>query len=400
MMAHFNKLQTPLGAVEKYPTTSAQVRRFKTLGWQDVSARNLWDLWAASDFLTSEERVSLDAVEPFDEWEEFALFGCHYILLVADNIAGRLRRRIRDLSASSSLSESQIIRAHVIYSENKSLSGNRKFASALPIRNPKGTHDRIGNFAGMGMKSRLASYDIYSTNEILDVTFDFSGSSSPSSRMCHTITDLGDAGALLVGGRNSPDHALADSWMYYKWLKTWERIDDLPEARYRHACVRLSDGSVLISPGRRDARNIGQDFFLWNRQSGWEKVDFAAGEMPTPTYGATFTVFNGLAVSNGAVLGRGLIAGGISEDGVLLLEVWEWELQNSVTHTVRSNGLCNPPLVRGSQLCTLIPLSDPLVLSLTLRMRGPVLFSTKDLIFDDSWASRTGSLELPVLVLA
>ena len=347
MMAHFNKLQTPLGAVEKYPTTSAQVRRFKTLGWQDVSARNLWDLWAASDFLTSDERVSLDAVEPFDEWEEFALFGCHYILLVADNIAGRLRRRIRDLSASSSLSELRIVRAHVIYSENKNSGGNRKFASALPIRSPKGTHDRIGNFAGMGMKSRLASYDIYSTNEILDVTFDFSGSSSPSSRMCHTITDLGDAGALLVGGRNSPDHALADSWMYYKWLKTWERIDDLPEARYRHTCVRLSDGSVLISPGRRDSRNIGQDFFLWNRQSGWVKVDFAAGEMPTPTYGATFTVFNDLAVSNRAVLGRGLIAGGISEDGVLLLEVWEWELQNSVTHTVRSNGLCHPPLVRG-----------------------------------------------------
>jgi tRNA wybutosine-synthesizing protein 4 len=42
-------------------------------------------------------------------------------------------------------------------------------------------------------------------------------SSFPSSRMCHTITDIGDEGALLVGGRTSPDNALADCWIFHKW---------------------------------------------------------------------------------------------------------------------------------------------------------------------------------------
>jgi tRNA wybutosine-synthesizing protein 4 len=84
MMAHFDKLQTPLKAVQKYPTTTDQCERFKNFGWPIVSVCNLWELWGSSDFASISERKELDKIEPFDEWEEFALFGCHYFLLIAD----------------------------------------------------------------------------------------------------------------------------------------------------------------------------------------------------------------------------------------------------------------------------------------------------------------------------
>lgn len=42
MMAHFDKIHTPLGSIRSYPTTHAQEKRFIDLGWSNVTARNLW----------------------------------------------------------------------------------------------------------------------------------------------------------------------------------------------------------------------------------------------------------------------------------------------------------------------------------------------------------------------
>lgn len=327
MMAHFNKLQTPLRAVEKYPTKSAQCQRFKSLGWSNTLAYNLWELWSSAGFLSPSERSSLDLIEPFDEWEEFALFGCHYILLVANNVSSFPETSAYGPPQSPTISKS--LHAEVVYSENANAHGYRRFSAVLPVRSPTGLDDRVGNFAGMGLNNRLASYDVYSTDTIRDQPFDFIGSSTPSSRMCHTITDMGDAGALLVGGRTSPDNALSDCWVYHKWPRVWERVDDLPQPRYRHSAIYLGSGSVLISPGRSDSRSIGSTFFIWNRQFGWKKCACSSNEMPRATYGATFTVFTNSSASEQSISGRGLLAGGISEDGVVQQEIWEWELQSS-----------------------------------------------------------------------
>ena len=325
MMAHFKKLHTPLGAVEKYPTTSAQHQRFETLGWSNISARSLWELWSSPEFLSPGDRLSLDTVEPFDEWEEFSLFGCHYILLTADNRTGspQTAKTQPDPPINRSL------HAEIVYSENPTTHGCRRFAAGLHLSSPVGTGGRVGNFAGMGLNSRVASCDVYSTDETRNYPDNFFASSIPSSRMCHTITDLGEAGALLVGGRTSPDNALTDCWVYHKWPRVWERVDDLPQPRYRHSAISLGNGSVLVSPGRSDSRNIGTSFFVWNRRFGWKKCACSTSETPHTTYGSTFTVFANSANAQQSTLGCGLIAGGLSEDGVVQQEIWEWELQDS-----------------------------------------------------------------------
>lgn len=325
MMAHFKKLQTPLGAVENYPTTTAQHQRFDVLGWNNISARNLWELWSSPDFLSSGDRSALDSIEPFDEWEEFALFGCHYILLTADNKPGFPQTKTTEPPSPIS----QPLCAETLYSENPGTHGCRRFAAGLPIRSPHNTGDTIGNFGGMGVNTRLASFDVYSTSETSNHPFNFVASNTPSTRMCHTITDLGDAGALLVGGRTSPDNSVADCWVYHRWPQVWERVEDMPQPRYRHSAVKLSHGSVLVSPGRRDSRKIEGDFLIWNRQFGWKKCAWGVGEKPRTTYGSTFTVFTNLDGSQESVLGCGLVAGGMSEDGVVQEEIWEWKLQHS-----------------------------------------------------------------------
>ncbi|KAI6781992.1 uncharacterized protein J7T54_003411 [Emericellopsis cladophorae] len=83
MLRHFEKLNTPIKSVQQYPTVDSQRERFKDRGWAQVDIWDLWEAWSSSVFMTSAERMALDQVEPFDEWEELMLFGRHYSVLHA-----------------------------------------------------------------------------------------------------------------------------------------------------------------------------------------------------------------------------------------------------------------------------------------------------------------------------
>jgi tRNA wybutosine-synthesizing protein 4 len=223
MLAHFDKLQTPLGAAEKYPSTTDQLERFRYLGWPNISVCSLWELWSSAPFASLSERKELDKIEPFDEWEEFALFGCHYFLLVADTVSvstqtlGPKSRTRRDQSTISEYSEG-VLQFQLSYEESPKAQGSNRFAAAMQISRQKSPQDAIAVFGGMGSATRVNSLDIYTTDKEAFFPFHLDGASNvPSSRMCHTITDIGDEGALLVGGRTSPDNALADCWFFHKW---------------------------------------------------------------------------------------------------------------------------------------------------------------------------------------
>jgi tRNA wybutosine-synthesizing protein 4 len=231
MMAHFDKLQTPLRAVQRYPSTTAQCERFKYLGWPIVSACNLWELWGSSGFASISERKELDKIEPFDEWEEFALFGCHYFLLVANTIS--VLPVSQTLGPKSSVRENQsmvsgntkrALQFQLSYEDCAKARGRNRFAAALHIRGQRLSGDAMGVFGGMGLVTRINSVDVYTNDESSYFPLHIRGDPTvPSSRMCHTIISIGDEGALLVGGRTSPDNALADCWVFHKWyvLDSW-----------------------------------------------------------------------------------------------------------------------------------------------------------------------------------
>ncbi|TGO61403.1 hypothetical protein BOTNAR_0129g00140 [Botryotinia narcissicola] len=326
MMAHFDKLGTPLGACKKYPTVAAQDRRFRSLGWPSVLVRNLWELWGAEDFLDSSERIALDSVEPFDEWEEFALFGCHYLLLVADNVSTENFEAIQE-SSKQKLDGFKTSCTESIYSEYPKAQGQRRFAAPLSLKSEKKGQDLIGNFSGMGLNTRVSSCDVYSTDVHGFSLFDYQGSHSwPSSRMCHTITEIGDGGSLLVGGRTSPDNSIVDCWVYHKWLNTWERVDDLPQPRYRHSAVHLGNGYVMVIGGKSTSRTLVDDVMVWSRQGGWVRCSTDLNERPSPTIGSSLVIYPKALTSDSPDSIFGAIAGGIAKDGLVQEEVWEWSI--------------------------------------------------------------------------
>lgn len=41
-------------------------------------------MWNDPAIVSVDQRLALNNMEPFDEWEEFVLFGSHYFLLIAN----------------------------------------------------------------------------------------------------------------------------------------------------------------------------------------------------------------------------------------------------------------------------------------------------------------------------
>ncbi|KFY13852.1 hypothetical protein V492_03016 [Pseudogymnoascus sp. VKM F-4246] len=326
MLAHFDKLQTPLRPVLAYPTTQDQENRFKKAGWEDVCARNLWELWGSSDFLSPEERMQLDEFEPFDEWEEFALFGCHYTLLEASNVHLPTYQPRNTAAATASTGKTDpkgvLLKGKMEYSESAKLNGIRRFGASLSVKGGNGCPDLKGNFGGMGVNNRLGSIDIFSSTSQDGSSPGPTLRGKPESRVCHTLTEIGDCGSLLVGGRSSPDKAFADCWLYSKLSHTWERVDDIPVARYRHSAFALDNGSVLVTGGKKDSKTVLSDTFLWNRQTGWKECSVDQDGKPQ--------VFGALMISDvtsTTSTTSGFLVGGILTDGRVSTDIWSWELQ-------------------------------------------------------------------------
>lgn len=344
MIQHFENLQTPLKAIHLYPTLSDQEYRFTQGGWLSVTARSLWDLWNDSSFLSSQQRLALNRVEPFDEWEELALFASHYFLLVA----------VKNTEASSELIKSYVDAPVIPFNQGLAAFPEQS-ASYSPTSqyeaSPKGYCERrygamfpissrvVGYHGGLGTQSRLNSTDLYKLGE---ATYEIQllPPRSIEPRMCHTMTTVGIDKCLLVGGRTSPDRALSDCWL--RRLAGWERVDDLPMPIYRHSATPVSlnggEQGVLVYGGKTSKGNVIGGWLLWRESAGWVKIR-VAGQDAEPRFGA---------VLDSASFNNGMLLGGMTEDGMICPDIWEWKIDDTESspfiHLSNRNSNFTPPV--------------------------------------------------------
>ena len=345
MINHFDKLQTPLMSISRYPSLDDQLSRFeKNGGWPSVIARSLWDLWSDDAFLTRQQRIALNAVEPFDEYEEFALFASHYFLLMAVN-GTKPHHNILQLQTSRDKSEMDRSSMCTIHLPGSKINGptlsmprlkcthypqlhtGARYGAILPM-----DEDVIGHHGGIGLQHRLSSTDLYTLGETKSSRHVTQPSTEPGARMCHTITNFQDTKCLLVGGRASPDDAFADCWSFSN--NVWERTEELPNPLYKHSATFVRDTNnfpgVLVYGGKSSTVAVMNDWLLWQEGAGWKKLN-CTGDIISPRYGA--------AIANNRVGTGGILLGGMSEDGVVLAEIWEWSFvcTNSVPKIVITN---------------------------------------------------------------
>lgn len=323
MLAHFNKLKTPPRSVKQYPTLQSQRERFESRGWKQIQIWDLWQAWTGNDFVSSDERAALDNVEPFDEWEEFMLFCRHYFVIHAFATASESSHNNLTAVIESQRCEGKPQEAAFHRIEN---ARKRRFGHCINTTSPNGDNFAL-HLLGLGDMARSDTYDVYtlhSSNKGPSMPV-----SGPVPRMCSTITELCSSRKLLVGGRSSPSNALSDCWIFNEPQNTWQSTWRLPVPLYRHAALRLKESSlVLVAGGRTGASSISPDYLLFNPTKGWRLCAIRGDVVPLPTFG-------GILASSTSTETRikniyhGLIAGGVTYDGLIASRQYIWILDNS-----------------------------------------------------------------------
>ena len=332
MLNHFNKIQTPLKSIGRYTSEKLQCLRFHSNGWPSVRFKSLWKIWHSEDWTSTQLRQDLDNLELFDEWEEFALFACHYFLLVASNSSATTSPYFADPELPSkanpgikSNQSSCFTNASTLDIPIEQNGGYRRFAAAIDMGHAVGLH------GGIGKQRRETSSDIYLSNK--DQHSDVKGPPLLQGLACHTITKFSNSRFLLVGGRKSPDKANVDTWHYDG--KTWSMTDVLVPGRFRHSAVAIlgeaelgkpesyRDEGVLVFGGRTGDGTILDEWAIWQSERGWRtlKANSEDDISSLPRFGAYMFRDND---SN-----SGWLFGGIGTDRLVQSDAWRWTLDTN-----------------------------------------------------------------------
>ncbi|KAF2103308.1 LCM-domain-containing protein [Rhizodiscina lignyota] len=338
MLRHFEK-SAALRSVEVYPTLESQRKRFLDQGWADVAVRSLWNLWQDDDFLDPAARKSLDDVELFDEWEEFALFAGHYFLLVASN--RQLAQAPLPLSQSAE-TENQRTQPKLTLQCSRAPSRARRFAT--PARLDDTTIAHIGGFNTTGIAS---VGDYFTSSDSAAVIL--SNPRLPEAVACHTITAFHDQ-HILIGGRTSPAKASSNCWLLERSPSApshateawhWKPIATLEQGRYRHCAINVSiptkgiDG-ILLFGGKGSDGQVLDDWSFWDAtQDQWVEVNTETHTVPgfhndapdaRPSARFSAVMWNDRPKSPELRL-SGWLTGGINAKGVACEDLWWWTLR-------------------------------------------------------------------------
>ncbi|KAJ4352454.1 tRNA methyltransferase ppm2 [Didymosphaeria variabile] len=334
------------------------------------------------------------------EWEEFALFAGHYFLLVAST-ANKGASHITDSAVPSvtpveKIREVQMILTHHTQSQLES----RRFGAAVALgQNTAAFH------GGQGVQTRLTSIDVL-VQDIPEPPVQPCKSTPPQARICHTVTAFNDTCALLVGGRASPSHALADCWLIS--AGQWTQVGDLPSARFRHSSVRVtipsskSDGAgveaVLAFGGKTSDGHILDEWVIWTREDGWNAIP-VNGPRPSARFGAALSTI-------APAQSWGVMCGGMAPSGVVLQDLWEWHITAARqleffdrTSSVR----CNTEIPAFGRLgASLVPFGDRLLLIGGVSKQG-ILDLPQDFLaisHDATAGHTTYDVQIPALKLS
>uniref|UniRef100_A0A8C5PEY4 tRNA wybutosine-synthesizing protein 4 n=1 Tax=Leptobrachium leishanense TaxID=445787 RepID=A0A8C5PEY4_9ANUR len=320
MMTHFCSLNSPLHSVSAYPTLRDQRERFHLQGWKQCSVMDMNEF--SLTCVAAAEKLRIDSLEPFDEFEEFHLKCSHYFILVASSgsLAGKPVLR----PASSDCAELTIPPAPVISGSvavrplTHILSGLCRFGhrSCLTASQLVVTSGGFGE--GDGKHRRLTDIHMLlpggeSWNAELTVN-------QWDGRLYHTVTLLSDGGELLVlGGRFSPTCAAAGALLlrYDKERVTVTQRDLQPDLlRWRHSAIEvsLSAGQCYVFVfGGRSVSSMAMQGIMFLRSDSLSMVELpVSGSVPAGRHSHSCCGWNGGAVLSGGLLRSGTPSGSIT----------------------------------------------------------------------------------------
>uniref|UniRef100_A0A8C3BUZ6 tRNA wybutosine-synthesizing protein 4 n=1 Tax=Cairina moschata TaxID=8855 RepID=A0A8C3BUZ6_CAIMO len=228
MQQHFSQLNSALHSLSQYPDCEAQQRRFFEKGWTECSVMDMNEFFTCCTPENEQQRVQ--ALEPFDEYEEWHLKCSHYFVLTASK---GMEPPWTPLLSSTTVPHHHGPVRIVVGSINalvcevrSETSGLRRYGHHSALITPNVILTTGGFGEENGQHCRMRNFHVLIKHagywkagcvkkENHDKRWD--------ERLYHTVSCLSSSLALVVGGRTSPNAALGMLWL--KFPKTCNDSD-------------------------------------------------------------------------------------------------------------------------------------------------------------------------------
>ncbi|NXH18741.1 TYW4 protein, partial [Bucco capensis] len=223
MQQHFSQRSSALRSLERYPDGEAQRRRFLGKGWTECSLMNMNEFFTCCT--AEEEQQRVQALEPFDEYEEWHLKCSHYFILAASK--GMEPPWTPLLSKVTVPCHEGAVRVAGSVPAARALPsgvpGLRRYGHRSVLVKPNVVLTTGGFGEEDGHHCRVRSFHLLVRHagcwRAGSVTEE--GPDRWGGRLYHTVSCLSDSLALVVGGRTSPSRA----GLGMVWLKFPERCN-------------------------------------------------------------------------------------------------------------------------------------------------------------------------------
>ncbi|XP_063162164.1 tRNA wybutosine-synthesizing protein 4 isoform X2 [Candoia aspera] len=288
MQNHFSRLQSPLHSLTSYPDCKAQQMRFLQRGWTECRIMDMNEFYGC--FVPGEEQKRIQALEPFDEFEEWHLKCSHYFILAASKGEALFATPV-----FSRMEDGRLFHTVTLLRSGWAIAlGGRK--------SPVNPALEILRLRGLGDADSLSP-----SNPVIELAQlpPVKGLSLP--RWRHTaaeVTHEGQAYLFIYGGCSSGQSVQAD-WCFLHVEELYcQQIPvegPIPAGRHSHSACSWA-GGVLIAGGlEASEKPLGSILFLKPTMRGFQWHSVETCPPLTPRYSHTAHVHCGKLLLVGGV---------------------------------------------------------------------------------------------------
>lgn len=286
MLQHFKKLQAPIYAIHQYPSLNSQRQRLIDLGWNSACILDMNQFWLHC--LDEKERLRIQSIEIFDEYEEWFMKCQHYFVSLAYKETRFKMSNVARVSVKFDCQREDncprvplgcLLQEQLLISRWGQIAC---YADGIVI-----VHGGFGRCStpeggitnGMGRCDDVMIFD-----EQMELVGRLDGNAGPGKLMYHSSVKYKDD-IYIFGGRTSPVDVNNNLWRYniesQKWIQMTPSFGNLPAPRFRHACSLLvidrssneedlPEGTYLIIHGGlsgNDVLPVHNDVWIYSFQS-------------------------------------------------------------------------------------------------------------------------------------